>query len=192
MRKHALGLLAGLIVFAVVAAGCGGGGGGKLKAAEFADKTCPDLATWAGTLTDVFTNLSSLSNSADAETAKKKLSSALGDLDKATAKLAAAINARSAPDVASGDQIKKQAVDALNKLRDEARKLRTKVDNFDAANAGQVDVDSFSSDVDSFGSAADKDVNSLDVFSENSDLDNAFSDSKVCKQTASDFSDLSS
>jgi len=192
MRKHVLGLLSGLIVFAVVAAGCGGGGSGKLKAADFADKTCADLASWGAALTDVATNLQGLSDSADAETAKKKLSAALGDLDQATAKLAAGINGRGAPDVQSGDQVKKTAVDALNKLRDEAKKLRTKVDNFDATNPSSDEIDQFSSDAESFGSAVDKDVSSLDVFSDNSDLNNAFSDSKACKSAESEFSNLSS
>jgi hypothetical protein len=192
MRKYAVSVLAGLLVFGAVAAGCGGGGQSKLKADEFADKTCPDLATWAQTLTDVFSELQGLSNVTDDETVKQKLSSALGDLDRATAKLASSIDDRGAPDVENGDQIKKQMVDALNSFRDSARKLRTQVDNFDVANADAADSESFSSALESFGSAADEDGASLDAFSDNSDLTNAFSDSKICEKAESEFSDFSS
>jgi hypothetical protein len=191
MRKPVLAFGAGLVVFVVLAAGCGGGDG-KLKAADFANKTCPDLGAWGKSVSGTFGDLQNLSETADPETAKKKLSSALGDLDKATAKLAASVDGRNAPDVASGDQIKKDLVDAFNKFRQLARDLRTKVDNFDVSNADQSDIDSFSSALDDFGSDADDSLKTLNDFSDNSELDNAFSDSKACQDAEQQFSDFSS
>jgi hypothetical protein len=192
MRKPVVTAVAGLLVFAAIVAGCGGGGGGKLKAAEFADKTCPDLGDWGKAVSGAFGDLQNLSDTTDPETAKKKLSSALGDLDKATAKLASSIDGRAAPDVQSGDQIKKELVDAFTKFRQLARDLRTKVDNFDIENASSDDLESFSSEFDDFGSDTDKTFKALDQFSDNSDLDHAFSDSKACEQAQAAFSDFSS
>ncbi|HEY2815135.1 MAG TPA: hypothetical protein VGJ03_16840 [Acidimicrobiales bacterium] len=191
MRKPVLAVVAGFLAFAIVAVGCGGGTS-KLSAKDFADKTCGDLGDWTKALTDVGANLSSLSDSSDADTAKKKLSSALGTLDSATAKLVSGINSRSAPNVASGDQIKKAVVDALNKMRDQIRTLRTKVDNFDAANGDSNDTDAFLSNVSDFSSGVDSDVAKFSDFSDNSALNSAFSDSKVCQQFASEASNLSS
>lgn len=195
MRKN-LAVAVAAVLVALVAAGCGGGSN-KLKAAEFADKTCTDLAAWARTLTDVFGDLQAISSSTpsdetEAKNALRKLSAALGNLDSATAKLANSINSRNAPDVQSGDQIKKTLVDALNAFRASARKARVAVDNFDVTNASSDDIDSFSSAMDSFGSGADKNFSSLDAFSDNSQLDSAFSDSKTCDDLQSQFSSFSS
>jgi hypothetical protein len=192
MHKSVLRAVAGVVVFVFITAGCSGGGDGELKAAEFADKTCPDLGDWGKAVSDAFGDLQNLSEGTDPETALKKLSSALGDLDKATAKLASSIDSRNAPDVASGDQIKKQLVDAFNKFRQLARDLRTKIDNFDISNADSSDLDSFSSQLDKFGSDTDSAFKALDEFSDNSDLDLAFSDSKACKDAESQFSAFSS
>ena len=93
---------------------------------------------------------------------------------------------------ASGDQIKKELVDAFNKFRQLARDLRTKVDNFDVNNADESDLDSFSSRLDSFGSDTGREPERLDNFSDNSDLDRAFSDSKACQDAEQQFSDFSS
>ena len=70
MRKPVLAFGAGLVVFAVLVAGCGGGDG-KLKAADFADKTCPDLGVWGKSVTDAFGDLQNLGESADPETRRR-------------------------------------------------------------------------------------------------------------------------
>jgi hypothetical protein len=192
MHKRMGTCIAGLALVATICAGCGGGGNGKLNAADFANKTCSDLETWGKALTDTLGDLKNISSTSDPQTALKKLGSALGDLDTATATLASNIDKRSAPNVASGDQLKQKLVKAFTDFRTAARAARTKVDNFDLANASSSDLDSFSSDLDSFGSQTDKAFNGLSALSDNSDLDSAFSDSKICDDAQSVFSALSS
>jgi hypothetical protein len=184
-------VFAGLLVFVSVAAGCGGGSG-KLAASDFADKTCSDLATWGTSVSNAFSDINGLSSDADQSSALRTVSSALGDVDQATAKLAANINGRQAPNVASGAQIKTQLVKALNDFRDKVRNARTKIDNFNPDNANSDDADSFSSAMDQFGSDIDSDLSSLSVLSDNSQLRSAFTDSNTCKQAESVFSDFSS
>ncbi len=191
MHKRLGACFAGLALFAVVCTGCSGGGSGKLKADDFANKTCSDLEDWGNALKDTFSDLQHISSSSDPETVLKKLSSDLGDVDKATATLATNIDQRGAPDVASGDAVKLSLVKAFNDFRTAARNTRTKVDNFDLANANSDDVDSFSSDLDNFGSQTDNAFKGLNDLSDNSDLNSAFSDSKVCGDAQSVFSDFS-
>ena len=191
MRRSVLSILAGILVFAGVTAGCGGGSS-KLAASDFADKTCSDLATWGKAVSTAFTDINGLSSDADESSALRTVSSALGDVDQATATLAANINGRQAPNVASGDKVKSQLVSALNDFRDKVRSARTKIDNFNPDNAESSDAESFSSAMDSFGSDIDSDLSSLSVLSDNSQLRSAFTDSATCAQAQSVFSDFSS
>src|SRR3954454_2512208 len=114
-------LVAATLVVAL-AAGCGGGSK-KTSAGDFVDATCVDLAAWATSIQGAFADLQDISgfdvsDATSAQALLRKLSTALGDADQATSRLASGINSRGAPDIASGADIKKTLVDALNKLRD--------------------------------------------------------------------------
>src|SRR4051812_16081319 len=112
MRHRFLTAVTGILVFAVVAVACGGGSS-KQSAGNFADATCKNFGIWFGAVVDAETDLSALqtsdiTSSSDVKSALKKLSGALGTLDSATGKLVSSLNAQGAPDVQSGDEIKKQ------------------------------------------------------------------------------------
>ena len=185
---------AAVVVLAVAAmsAGCTGSGGGKTSAADFAAATCPDLATWATAVQSAFTDLQNIgqfnvTDAAGAQDLLRRLSSALGDADRATSKLASNISSRGAPNISSGDDIKKSIIDALNKLRDLLSKTRTEVDNFDVARANQADSDKFKADLDGLSSGVADAFTGLAPLNDNNDLKAAFDGSAACKQVASQF-----
>ena len=189
-------VLALATVVVTLVAGCGGGSS-KTSAADFVDATCVDLAAWASSIQTAFAQLQDLGNfdtsdAASAQDLLRKLSSALGDADGATSKLATGINSRGAPDISSGADIKKALVDALNKLRDILSKTRTEVDNFDVKTASPADADKFKSDLDGLSPDIEAAFSGLSPLDDNTDLKSAFDNSAKCKQAGSVFSDSSS
>jgi|GEM_PF-6832784 len=193
MRRSVIPVLAGLLVFATVAVACGGGSS-KLKATDFADKTCNDFEAFGKSVRDVVTSFKDVGSLTTVDaTTLKQLSSALGTLDGAIGKLVSGINGRAAPDVKNGDQIKKDMIDALNKMKSATASLRTKLNTFNPDTADDADSSSLSSAFDSFGSAFESEgSNFSNAFSDNSDLSSAASGSSKCQQVNSEFSDLSS
>jgi hypothetical protein len=101
-----MSFIVGAVVFGVFAAGCSGGtsscaGGGsssggsdKLTATEFADKTCTDLAAWAGTSTDALTALRNVEVSEGDASAAQNLSQTFATLEQATTTLMSSIRSR--------------------------------------------------------------------------------------------------
>src|SRR5581483_10841438 len=87
LQRRAGSLLAALLALTMEAAGGGDSGNGKLSAEDFADQSCPDFTDWAKSLQAVVSGLRNLGADTDSEPGKKKLSSALGDLDRATGRL---------------------------------------------------------------------------------------------------------
>jgi len=199
IRNFAVSVIAGLVVFAVVASGCSGsstsesnsGGSGKLTAAEFADKTCPDLTAFAKTATDAVTALQDVAKSAGTAAAMRRLSQTYAALDQAAATLASSISGRPAPDVPNGDQIKTEAVDGLHRLLDTIRAERATIDNFDFDHAAASDSESLSGALKSIGSGASEDFSALS-FADNSDLASAFGSSKACQEFNSHYNAASS
>jgi len=180
--------VAATLVF-TLAAGCGGGSK-KSSAADFVDATCVDLAAWATSIQGAFADLQDLGNfdtsdTAGAEALLRKLSSALGEADKATSKLASGIDSRSAPDIASGAEIKKTLVDALNKLRDILSSTRTEVDNFDVKTASESDAEKFKTDLEGLTPQISDAFAGLEPLDSNTDLKSAFDNSAKCKEAGS-------
>ena len=181
-------LVAATLVVAL-AAGCGGGSS-KTSAGDFVDATCVDLAAWATSIQKAFAELQDLgqfdtTDAASAQALLRKLSAALGDADGATSKLASGINSRGAPDIASGADIKKTLVDALNKLRDILSSTRTEVDNFDVKTASTSDADKFKNDLDGLTPQIADAFAGLDPLDKNADLKSAFDNSATCKEAGS-------
>jgi len=189
-------VLAAATVVVALTAGCSGGGTKKLSAGDFVDATCVDLAAWATKVEAAFGDLQNVdqfdvSDATSANLLLRKLSTALGDADAATSKLASGVDSRGAPDIASGAELKKSVVDSLNKLRDVLSKTRTEVDNFDVATASKSDADKFKSDLDGLGPQITDALSGLDPLDKNTDLKSAFDNSAKCKEAGSAFSSSS-
>lgn len=190
MRMVRVVVAATLVV--ALAAGCGGGSK-KTSAGDFVDATCVDLAAWATSIQTAFADLQDIgqfdvSDATSAQALLRKLSTALGDADRATSKLASGIDSRGAPDIASGAEIKKTLVGALNKLRDILSSTRTEVDNFDVKTASSSDAEKFKTDLDGLSPQIADAFAGLDPLDKNADLKSAFDNSAKCKEAGSVFS----
>ncbi|MEY2422257.1 MAG: hypothetical protein QOI95_2324 [Acidimicrobiaceae bacterium] len=192
MRRLARTLVV-VALLAAVAVGCTGSGSKKSSANEFVDAACSDLAAWAASVNSAFTDLQDVgqfdvTNVAGAQELLRRLSTALGDADKATSKLASGISSRGAPNISSGEDIKKSILDSLNRLRDLLSTTRTEVDNFDVQTATQAESDKLKSDLDGLSSGVADAFAGLAPLNENNDLKSAFEGSATCKQVGSDLS----
>jgi ABC-type transporter Mla subunit MlaD len=193
MRMVRVLVVATLVI--ALAAGCGGGTK-KTSAGDFVDATCVDLAAWATSIQKAFADLQEIgqfdaSDPVSAQALLRKLSAALGEADSATSKLASGIESRGAPDIASGADIKKTLVDALNKLRDILSSTRTEVDNFDVKTASASDADKFKNDLNDLTPQIADAFAGLDPLDKNADLKSAFDNSAKCKEAGSALSESS-
>jgi hypothetical protein len=188
-----LRIVAIIAIAGVLAASCTGSGSKKSTAGEFVDAACADLGAWATAVNKAFTDLSSLaqfdvSDTTGAQELLRRLSTALGDADKATSQLANGISSRGAPNISSGEDIKKSLLDALNQLRDVLSKTRTEVDNFDVATATPEESAKLKSDLDGLSTEVANTFTGLAPLNENNDLKAAFDGSATCRQVGSSFS----
>ena len=191
--RSVVGFLAIVAILAVLAASCTGSSSKKSSAGEFVDAACADLAAWATAVNKAFTDLSSLaqfdvSNATGAQELLRRLSTALGDADKATSQLANGISARGAPNISSGEDIKNTLLTSLNSLRDVLSKTRTEVDNFDVATATAEESTKLKSDLDGLAAEVANAFAGLAPLNENNDLKAAFDGSATCRQVGSSFS----
>jgi hypothetical protein len=183
-----------LLVALVLLAACTGSASKKSTASDFVDAACGDLAAWATSVNTAFTDLQSLGQlgpSGDAtaqEALLRKLSASVADADKATAQLANGISARGAPNIASGDDIKKSILDSLNRLREVLAKTRMELDSFDVRNATKEQSDKLKSDLDGLTSNVADAFAGLAPLNQNNDLKAAFAGSATCQQAGSGLS----
>ena len=185
-----LRMIAVIAIVGVLAASCTGSASKKSSAGEFVDAACADLATWATAVNTAFTDLNSLAqfdvtNTTGAQELLRRLSSALGDADRATSQLANGISSRGAPNISSGEDIKKTILDSLNQLRDVLSKTRTEVDNFDVATATQEESAKLKSDLDGLTAEVANAFAGLAPLNENNDLKAACEGSAACRQVES-------
>lgn len=180
-----------LVSVAVMAAGCGGGGADRPVADEFVDATCAELTVWAKTVQAAYTDLQAIgqievAGPAAAKEQLQRVSKELADADEASAELADGINARRAPDIASGEDVKKAVVGALNTLRELLRKARTSIDSFDVVTATSEQAAALKADLQGVVDGMTTAITGLAPLSQNSDLRNAFEGSATCRQAGSD------
>ena len=185
--------VAGLFVIAA----CTGSPSKRSTSNEFVDAACADLAVWAASINQAFTdvqNLGQLGASGDTvaqEGLLRKLSTSLRQADTATTQLANGISARGAPNIASGDDIKKSILDTLNRLREQLGTTRTEVESFKVATATKEQSDKLRSDIDALTTNVGETFAGLAPLNQNNDLRAAFLGSAACSQIASQFSSSS-
>jgi hypothetical protein len=175
-------------------AGCTGDGGGRPTGAAssaFTDTTCVDVAVWTKAIQPAFIDLQSIgsfdaSNATAAQDQLKKLSVELTNAEQATATLADSINARNAPNISSGGDIKKSVVAALNRLRDAGGKIRAKIDVFNVATATKEESATLKADLTQLTNDATESVSALaPLLTNNSELRAALENSATCRQAGS-------
>ena len=183
-------LVAALILFGA----CTGSPSKKSTPNDFVDAACTDLATWGTTVQQAFTDLQSLGRVGAAgdpiaqAQLLHKLSASLAQADTATSQLANGISARGAPNIASGDDVKKAILDALNRLREVLGKTRRAVDSFDVRTATKEQSDALKSELDGLTAEVANTFAGLAPLNQNNDLRAAFTGSAACQQVASSFS----
>jgi hypothetical protein len=187
-------LLVSLLAALIVVAGCTGSPSRKTAPNEFVDDACADLAAWGDSVSRAFTdvqNLNQLGTSSDTvaqEQLLATLSVSLRDADRATAQLANGISARGAPNVASGDDIKKSILETLNTLRELLDETRKEVDSFKVSTATREQSDKLRADIDDLTTNVGELFTKLAPLNENNDLRAAFLGSAACQGLASIFS----
>ena len=183
-----------LLVALLLIAACTGSPSRKSTANEFVDSACADLAAWAASVNQAFTdvqNLGQLGASGDVvaqEGLLRRLSTSLRDADTATAQLANGISSRGAPNIASGDEVKKTILDTLNHLREVLHTTRTEVEAFKLSTATKEQSDKLRSDIDALTSDVAATFAGLAPLNQNNDLRAAFLGSASCQQLSSGFS----
>jgi hypothetical protein len=183
-----------LIACLLFVAACTGSSSKKSSAGDFVDAACGDLAAWATSVNRAFTDLQSLGQAGTAgdptaqEVLLTKLSASLTDADKATSQLASGISSRGAPNIASGDDIKKSILDSLNGLREVLGKTRQEVDAFDVRTATKEQSDKLKADLNGLTADVAAAFAGLAPLNENNDLKTAFAGSAACKQVGSGLS----
>jgi hypothetical protein len=176
-------------------AGCTGDGGVRpttvAPSAAFADPACVDVAAWSSAIQPAFADLQGISsfdaaNASGAQAQLRKLSDELATADRATAKLVDGINTRSAPNIASGADIKKSVVDTLNRLRGTGSKIRAKIDAFNVATATKEESAALKADLTQLTNDATDSVSALaPLLTSNSELRSALQNSATCRQAGS-------
>jgi hypothetical protein len=184
-------LLVALLLFV---AACTGSPTKKSTANDFVDAACTDLGTWSATVQRAFTDLQSLGQLGTAgdpiaqAQLLHKLSASMAQADTATSQLANGISARGAPNIASGDDVKKSILDTLNRLREVLGKARRAVDSFDVRTATKEQSDALKAELDGVTTEVANTFAGLAPLNQNNDLRAAFTGSANCRQVASNFS----
>jgi hypothetical protein len=183
-----------LLAALLLVAACTGSPSKKSTPNDFVDAACTDLATWGTTVQKAFTDLQNLGQVGTAgdpiaqEQLLGKLSASLNQAQTATAQLANGISARGTPNIASGDDVKKAILDALNQLREVMGKTRRAVDSFHVRTATKEESDALKLELDGLTAEVANTFAGLAPLNQNNDLRAAFTGSAACQQVASSFS----
>jgi hypothetical protein len=119
----------------------------------------------------------------------RKLSTELTAADRATQRLSDGIAGRPAPDVSSGEDVKKTIVDTLKRLRDMGASTRAAIDVFDVKTATQEQSDKLKAELTALSnSVADTLTGLAPLLTSNDQLRSALQGSATCRQAGSQLS----
>jgi hypothetical protein len=182
-----------LIAALLLVGACTGSATKKSTPNDFVDAACADLSGFATAVDRAFKDLQSLSQIDVTDTVGTqaflvRLSTSLREADTATTQLANGISSRGAPNIASGDDIKKAILDSLNRLREGLGKTRNAIDAFDFKTATTDESAKLRAEIDSLTTTGAEAIAGLAPLNENNELRAAFAGSATCRQVGSQLS----
>jgi hypothetical protein len=181
LRMRLLGALASLLLFAVLAAGCGGGGGGEktTSAQDWADGVCSAINTWSDSLKSAGQSLSS------GNLSKSSLESAGNDVKDATAQLKDDLNGLGKPNVVSADEAQQSVHDLSNKIQQDVDKVDGAIK--DAQSGGSVlsALPTVTSTFATMGAQVQATFDDLKQLDPKGELESAFNNASSCKTLTS-------